>query len=724
MKTVHLVLNSHIDPIWLWSWRDGLDEILNTCRYICDLLDENPDIIYTRGEAWVYEKILQIDPELFERIHTHILAGRWSVVGGWYIQPDCNQPSGFALKKQIDLGKEFFTKHFGDFPKVAYNVDSFGHAATFPRYISEAGQSYYVMMRPSAQEMPLPSRLFRWKEQANGPEIVVFRIADGYNCNAEESVIKLSLTQLPEEVNHTMCFVGIGDHGGGPTQKMINWCREHQTHFPDTKIIFSSPDQFFAAIQKDFGKLPLVVGELQQHAIGCYSVHHRVKKLLKHAEHSMAQAELAVNLSPSKADPCVKESLETAWKRICFHHFHDTLGGTCLPTAYREVEAQLGQAIAIADEEGAIALRRIIAKFPDDAYHRLIFLNASGKKFDDYVEIEPWLEWTPWDASWGIVDEGNQLVAFQIIDAEAGTSNEPPHTQTRLTFRVKASPGETKIFRIVNTNSGENYIENRVLGTISSIRNKQGISLDLKRTADGIEFPGLQRLSLPILSLYDDPTDTWSHGISRYERKNQIIARWEEPHLLDQGPLMASLMQRGIIGGSELLSEWRIYQEASWIEWYLRISWAEKKRVLKIEWNLPEIIEREDGILGGSLVRPLDGRELPLRDWTHLRMQDSDIAIISPEVYALDAEAQKIGLTLLRGAVLACHDPHQRTDLRAVYSDRGEQTFRFRFLAGEQFSAKTLDQIAYGMQRPLLSAEMTKGMKTSMDRGKYLPLYR
>ena len=43
-KTVHIVFNSHIDPIWLWPWQSGLDAILNTCRSVCNLLDRHPDV--------------------------------------------------------------------------------------------------------------------------------------------------------------------------------------------------------------------------------------------------------------------------------------------------------------------------------------------------------------------------------------------------------------------------------------------------------------------------------------------------------------------------------------------------------------------------------------------------------------------------------------------------------------------------------------------------------
>ena len=68
MRTVHLIFNAHLDPVWLWPWTAGVDECLNTCYTMCNTLDRHPDIIFTRGEAWVYEQVRRHDPALFKRI--------------------------------------------------------------------------------------------------------------------------------------------------------------------------------------------------------------------------------------------------------------------------------------------------------------------------------------------------------------------------------------------------------------------------------------------------------------------------------------------------------------------------------------------------------------------------------------------------------------------------------------------------------------------------------
>ena len=720
MIKVHLIFNAHLDPIWLWSWRDGLDEVLNTSHYICNLLDRHPDIIYTRGEAWVYEQIKRIDPILFGRIRAHVKAGRWSPVGGWYIQPDCNAPSGFALERQISLGQKLFREYFGAAPTIGYNVDSFGHAATLPHLLCHAGQTGYVMMRPQEHEMKLPARLFRWRGYENGPEMPTFRIAEAYTTPAglTEKHILAATTELPEGVSDTMCFVGIGDHGGGPTEVMIEWCRANRNALPGIELVFSSPEKFFAAIQPDLAKLPVVTGELQMHAVGCYTVHRPVKTLLRKAEHKLIQAETVLQRFQSST-PEFADELEIAWKQVCFHHFHDTLGGTCLPHSYDDVHAQLGRALAIGDEIASIALRRHLVSLPGDPAQRLFLFNASERLFDDFVELEPWLEWSGWKPTWQLRDEKDQPVPYQVIAAEA------PGDQVRLLFPLTLPGGEWKILRIVEAkNPVAAPTDVSASATVISVTDRPSVRVE---NEGALELPLLGALPLPQLALYDDVTDTWSHGIDRFAPKNRQTAFWQKPQMIDRGPLMASLVQYGTIGSSRMQAEWRVHHGRPWIECLLRVTWMEEYRVLKFDVGVPgEITAREDGILGGSLARVSDGRELPLRDWTRLRLKTAagkpvQLAIVAPEVFALDGEANRVGLTLLRSPLMAWHDPAPPQQPRGVFSDRGEHFFRFRFIAGETISSMVLDRMAFAMQRPLLTADWTRGMKNRALRKEYAP---
>ncbi len=78
----HLIANSHLDPVWLWDWREGLNEAISTTRTILDLMDESEKLTYIRGEAVLYRHIEENDPATFRRIAAYVKSGRWDVVGG------------------------------------------------------------------------------------------------------------------------------------------------------------------------------------------------------------------------------------------------------------------------------------------------------------------------------------------------------------------------------------------------------------------------------------------------------------------------------------------------------------------------------------------------------------------------------------------------------------------------------------------------------------------
>ena len=113
MITVHMIGNAHLDPVWLWRWPAGVGEALATCRTACDLLDDEPDVVFTRGDAWLYERVEALDPGLFARIKAHVAAGRWAVVGGWYVQPDCNLPLAASFRKHMEIGRRHAREKLG-----------------------------------------------------------------------------------------------------------------------------------------------------------------------------------------------------------------------------------------------------------------------------------------------------------------------------------------------------------------------------------------------------------------------------------------------------------------------------------------------------------------------------------------------------------------------------------------------------------------------------------
>jgi len=706
MKTIHLIFNAHIDPIWLWPWQAGLDEAIATCRSACDRLDNHPDLTYARGEAWVYDMIEQTDPNLFARIAGHVQSGQWEIVGGWWIQPDCNAPSGWAWDRQIEIGQRYFQSRFGVHSTVGYNVDSFGHSASLPGRLRAHGQTSYVMMRPCPQRLTLPARLFRWRGYVDGPEVTAYRIPNNTYCTRllEMSHIAASLTDLPDGIDHTMCFIGLGDHGGGATEEQIAYLREHWNDLLDVRLIFSTPSRFFDAVAGQIDRMPLFTGELQTYSVGCYTVHREIKTTLRHAEHIVYQAETALGGTSAAMDPSL---LESSWRNIAFAQFHDTLGGTSIPSAYRQITEQLGFASSAADKALQIGLRRKIVALADSKRQRIVAWNASDKPYSGYLEFEPWTEYRVWGDHWRLFDEAGVSIPFQRIAAECFGAPDI----CGILFNADLSPGALKVFEIDET-------PGQAIAAVAADAHVSGADIVSGSTIlsdNGMDF-GPIHLPKPRLDLIADDTNAWSSiETQAYGEESLASALWGAPQVIDRGPLMASAIQDGTIGDSRLHAEWRVYAGQTYIDLRLRVHWLEKHKVLKLvlPWDAAEC--RIDGISGENLVRRNAGLEFPIQDWTVLEGPSGKLGIVCPDVYALDADRTRVRLTLLRSPLMAwLMGPSKENVPRAIVDDQGLHDFRFRFYAGPSVSVEEMADVAIAIQRPLIMADVTKGMNPGL----------
>lgn len=66
-------------------------------------------------------------------------------MGGWYLQPDCNMPSGESFVRQILVGQKYFEEKFGIKPTTAINFDPFGHTRGLVQIMRKCGQDSYMV---------------------------------------------------------------------------------------------------------------------------------------------------------------------------------------------------------------------------------------------------------------------------------------------------------------------------------------------------------------------------------------------------------------------------------------------------------------------------------------------------------------------------------------------------------------------------------------------------
>ncbi|MCC6801239.1 MAG: alpha-mannosidase, partial [Anaerolineae bacterium] len=278
-KKLHMIGNAHIDPVWLWQWQEGFHEVKATFRSALDRMKEYDDFKFVASSAVFYSWVENSDPAMFAEIQQRVAEGRWQVVGGWWIEPDCNIPSGEAFVRHGLYGQRYFQQKFGTTARVGFNVDSFGHAGTLPQILKKSGISYYNFLRPMPHEKGMPSRLFWW-EADDGSRVLTYRIPFEYLSWGKE--ISEHIARCTHEIkapyDEGMCFYGVGNHGGGPTKANLDSIHNLNGRDALPELLLSTPEAFFDSVAGKDLPIPVVHSDLQNHAVGCYAAHSGIKQ--------------------------------------------------------------------------------------------------------------------------------------------------------------------------------------------------------------------------------------------------------------------------------------------------------------------------------------------------------------------------------------------------------------------------------------------------------------
>jgi len=698
-KTLHMVGNAHIDPVWLWCWPEGLHEVKASFRSALARMNEYPDFVFVSSSAVFYEWIERSDPEMFAEMRRRIREGRWEIVGGWWLQPDCNIPGGEAFVRQGLYGQRYFLEKFGRSASVGYNVDSFGHHGMLPQILRKSGLENYVFLRPSPYEKGLPGRVFWW-ESDDGSRVLTYRIPYTYGPGPEDlqTHVLRCAAEIREPFSALMCFYGVGNHGGGPTRANIESIAAMNADNSFPSLLFSTPDRFFTDIRGAGLPLPVVHDDLQHHAVGAYSAHSGIKRWNRRAENALVTAEKFAALAACLTrQPYPIEELTHAWKNVLFNQFHDILGGTSIESAYRDARDMYGEARAAAARALNYALQSLtwsIQIAPEKGGLPLVVFNPHAWTSNTPVELET----GPLPEGAALVDEGDNAVAFQLLQPEAAVEG-----RARLGFLAELPPLGYRTYRIVpaaaraagepieaddrSMDNGRFRLElDPQTGAIASLRDE----------ARGIEiFSGAAARAVVV----EDPSDTWAHGCFRFDEAAGVFAPVSMT-CTERGPVRAVIRVESAFGRSALTQDFIMYRGLDHVEVRVSVDWHERFRLLKLRFPLNLVFYRAVyEIPYGNIERSAAGDEEPGQSWIDVSgcVRGSEehygLSLINDAKYGYDVNQNEIGLTVLRSPISAHHIPVQPdAAARYAYLDQGLQRFTYSLLphAGSWEKAATI----------------------------------
>ena len=549
----------------------------------------------------------------------------------------------------------------------------------------------YVFMRPGPHEKDLPANVFWW-QGPDGSRILTFRIAAAYTTATVDHAahIAQAVAAKPDALDATMCFFGVGNHGGGPTKAQIENVMALAAGSPDLDIRFSWPDAYFDAIAAQAHALPTVQDELQFHAVGCYSVNSTLKRAHRRAECGLLLAERLAVLAQQLVDaPAPRQRLADLWHDLAFNQFHDTLGGSSLRVAEDDAIADLlaieSGAAALVNDAGRAVGARVDTSGPGGA---LLLINPAAHPVDTFVEYEPWTGWQAWDdGPWGLADDQGNPVPYQPIEPQAALGMDGIQ---RLVFPVQVPSLGYRVYRFAPGMPRLTPPAGSLRATPTSIENEHlSVHLDPYTGAIVSWFDRQAQLELVgpggwnVAQVLADHSDTWSHRVRRYD---SIIGAFGDARITvaNNGPLQASLLVERTYGNAHWLQELVLHRDERTLLIRNWLTWQEPWHMLKLAFdvNTPDPEATHD-IPFGHCTRPCDGMEVPTHMWMDVSGPVSPAdprtigaALLNDGKYGCDVLGSTMRLTILRCVPYAYHEPHQLgTKQRYEWVDQGYQEF-------------------------------------------------
>ena len=696
-KQFYLVGNAHLDPVWQWCWQEGSAEAKATIRSALDRMKEFDDFKFVCSSASVYRWIEEFDEEMFEEIKQRIKEGRFVIVGGWHVQPDCNLPSGEGFARQTLYSQRYFMEKFGTTAKVGYNVDSFGHNINLPQILKKSGMNQYLFMRPAPHENDLPSDIFNW-ESPDGSSVLTYRILDPYCCKFDEmEKLEARIDYLNQNTKTDLeaipFFYGVGNHGGGPTIRHIELLKEYAKAHPECEFHFSTLLDFYDRVRKDGYEIPTHKDDLQHHAPGCYATVSKIKNGIRRSECELVGAEIYSVLAKKlcgKKYPT--EKFADAWRNVSFLHFHDIMDGCSIKEAYEDTAYMYGSALetaAVAQNNALQTISWAVSTIEDKEKGLPVFVfNPHSFPVRTCVQVN--------NCCHGVNDAKGNKVPFQLVRS----TTKECYNREDTAFMADVPALGYAVYYLQNVGVRE-LPEGFVHDKSDCNAYAQGVrcSYDAHKAVAVLENEyyaiKFEQYSGYIVSFFDKKNerelikersavpvvideyyhDTWSHNKSFFTDQ---MARFSdaEVKVVESGAVRATVKVTSKYNNSTLTQYFTLHSGSDKLDVRAVVNWNEKHKMLKLKWAFD--IENPHAyyeVPFSVIERPCDGEEEPGLTWFGVKGDNAGFAICNSDTYSGSVKDGTLYHTVLRSPIYGDHGG-PRSD-ESDYTEQGVREFRY-----------------------------------------------
>ena len=692
MKKIHLICNAHIDPIWQWDWQEGASAVLSTFQSAVNLAEKH-DYIFCHNEVTVYKYVEEYAPELFSKIQELVKKGKWHIMGGWYLQPDCNMPSGESFVRQILEAKRYFLEKFGVLPTTAINFDPFGHTVGLVQIMKKCGQDSYIFTRPYGSQLDLDDDLFYW-EGLDGSKIKALR-AHGYNSPLGNS--REVIERRANDDEHETCLVlwGVGNHGGGPSDKDLTDITD-LIKTSKNEYLHSTPEKYFNEVEPTYS----FDKSLRISMPGCYTSMYRVKK-----KHALLENELfftekilttAYNKGLLKEYP--EEKIHEITEDLLNTEFHDVLPGSSIQCGEDNGLKLLDHGLLEAErlKTRAIFALSSVKDVSHPGEYPVFVFNPHPYKLVDTVECEFMLQDQNWSdeiySKLTVFDEDGNEVKYQVIKEE---SNLNLDWRKRIAFEAELKPLELNRFSVfVEFQKIKDKEKNKRLifkNDRKYVEIDENTGLLKKYSIDGIDYikDGFQLVAL------EDNSDPWGMSDEQQKRMGRdekaftlsktpsgVFKNMKSIQVIEDGDIFLGVEAFFELENTRATIKYKIYKLNDDIDIDVTLFMGDIDKIIKLK--VPVLINGK--LIGqtafGTEELFADARENVALRFIAIDNNNKSLALINNGTYGSHFENDALYISLVRGVTYCAHPINDRqlipSDRFTKKIDQGENSFSFR----------------------------------------------
>lgn len=692
--------HAHLDVAWLWPLTETRRKIRHTFANVLTLMDRYPDFYFTASSAQLYAYVQHDDPALFERVRQRIAEGRIEPIGGMWLEPDGNLPSGEAFVRHLLFGQRYFMREFGRSSSVAWMPDTFGLTANLPQILASGGmRSFFTQKLNWNDTNQFPFDLWQW-EGLDGTRLVAHSFHNpigGYNAQITPEALNLTWGNFRGKRRHaeSLFAFGMGDGGRGPTSEMLERTSLLRSFPVLPSLRQTTVEEFFERINSE--DLPVWLGELYlEFHRGTYTTQSRLKRLNRQAEHRLYEAETLATLAFLSGADYPKDVLDDCWTTLLRNQFHDILPGSSIREVNEQAERELTSVVqhAIAIRDGAIdCLARQSDSSDDDLGHIAVF-NPQG--FARPLSCETTAP--PPSTSFKILADDGREIPWQPLDDQRilihDTRTLVPGTGQAALAVVDGNPSSAIPGVWVNDSTLENDLVRVTIANDGTI----GSFFDKRVGRNILVGPGNQ------LRTYHDLPSAWEawNLTDTSALEGTLLGSVESIRVAEHGPLRAVIEIERSFAGSQVTQRYMLRAGSARLDIRTEIDWHERRTLLRA--LFPLAVRSAHATFEtsyGAVERPTHRNtswdaakfEVPGHRWAELSEPGFGVSLLNDGRYGHSALGNTLGITLLRSPL----EPDPLADL-------GKHEFTYSLLPhlGGWHDGGTLSE-AIDLNSPLLA---------------------